>query len=190
MDIEIDITHTQLETERLRLRTWQDSDLQDFYEYSSVPGVGEMAGWKHHESMDSSREILQAFILENSSFAIVHKEDNKVIGSIGFKPSWTNDDPAFSDFTAKEIGYALAKDYWGHGLMVEAARAVINFCFHEHALDIVTCGHFLSNHQSQRVIEKLGFQYVKTSDDYAAQLQKTFPTKKYILFHPLQKNEA
>lgn len=44
MDIQIDISNIILETERLILRQWKESDLEDFYEYASVPGVGEMAG--------------------------------------------------------------------------------------------------------------------------------------------------
>ncbi|MEG1743070.1 MAG: N-acetyltransferase, partial [Clostridia bacterium] len=47
MDTQIDITNTILETEHLILRPWHESDLEDFYEYASVPGVGEMAGWQH-----------------------------------------------------------------------------------------------------------------------------------------------
>lgn len=38
-----------IETERLILRPWKQTDLDDFFEYASVDGVGEMAGWKHHE---------------------------------------------------------------------------------------------------------------------------------------------
>ena len=58
MDPFIDISNTTIESERLILRYWQMGDLSDFYEYASVPGVGEMAGWKHHESMEESKKIL------------------------------------------------------------------------------------------------------------------------------------
>ena len=68
----------QLETERLILRAFKESDLADFYEYASVKGVGEMAGWKHHESIEKSAEILERFISEDKTFALVLKENNKV----------------------------------------------------------------------------------------------------------------
>ena len=45
MNAPIDAANIRIETERLILRSWRESDLQDFYEYASVPGVGEMAGW-------------------------------------------------------------------------------------------------------------------------------------------------
>lgn len=50
MNIEVDITGVVLKTERLVLREWKESDLQDFFEYCSVEGVGEMAGWAPHEN--------------------------------------------------------------------------------------------------------------------------------------------
>ena len=53
----IDISNTRIETPRLILRPWKDSDLEDFYAYASEEGVGEMAGWAHHQSMEESRKI-------------------------------------------------------------------------------------------------------------------------------------
>ena len=48
MNAKIDISNVILKTNRLILRPWRLEDLDDFYEYASVEGVGEMAGWKHH----------------------------------------------------------------------------------------------------------------------------------------------
>lgn len=61
MNAPIDVTDIRIETERLILRPWQDSDLDDFYAYASVEGVGEMAGWSHHTSKEESRKILTMF---------------------------------------------------------------------------------------------------------------------------------
>lgn len=55
MNIPIDITQVTLKTDRLLLRPWRMSDLEDFYEYARVDGVGQMAGWAPHESIDISR---------------------------------------------------------------------------------------------------------------------------------------
>ena len=48
MDIKIAITDKRIETKRFILRPWVESDLNGFYEYACVEGVGEMADWKHH----------------------------------------------------------------------------------------------------------------------------------------------
>ena len=60
----VDVSNVCLETERLILRPWRESDLQDFYEYASVDGVGQMAGWAPHKSIEESAAILKLFIEE------------------------------------------------------------------------------------------------------------------------------
>lgn len=158
MNAEIDVTNIILRTDRLILRPWYETDLEDLFEYASVEGVGEMAGWLHHSDMNVSRGILEMFIKDKKTFAIVFKENNKVIGSIGIEKYGREE--ALSEFfnhKGREIGFVLGKDYWGQGLMVEAVKAVINYLFNELDYDFLLCGHFDFNKQSSRVQEKLGF---------------------------------
>lgn len=182
MDINIDISNTEIITPRLLLRAWKETDLYDFYEYASVDGVGEMAGWKHHESIEKTREILNEFISDKNVFALELKNNRKVIGSLGLHSSWTNNDPGYKDLSIKEIGYVLSKAYWGQGLMPEAVGAVINYCFDSLCLDAITVGHFISNTQSKRVIQKNGFTYVSQCEFEAKRLNKTFLEDRYILY--------
>lgn len=160
MNAEIDITGITLETKRLIIRPWEYTDLDDFYEYASVEGVGQMAGWEPHESKEKSKLILEDFIKGKKTFAIELKENNKVIGSIGIE---TYDRRKFYDSfdekKGRELGYVLSKAYWGLGLMPEAVMRVISYCFDELALDFLTVGHFKWNEQSKRVIEKCGFTF-------------------------------
>ncbi len=159
MNAPIDVTNIRIETPRLILRPWEQSDLEDFYEYASVPGVGELAGWAHHESMENSRQILDMFIQEKKVLALVLKESGKVIGSLGIEP--LNPDPVGENKQGREIGYVLSRDYWGRGLMPEAVGAVICYCFDVLHYDYLTCGHFDHNDRSRRVIEKCGFRFLK-----------------------------
>lgn len=181
MDVTIDLSNVEIETERLFLRPWQLSDLEDLYVYASVPGVGEMAGWPHHTSIETSKRILDMFIEEKTVLAVFHKADQKVIGSIGFHKSWGNDDPEIKHLKLKDIGYVLSKSYWGEGLMPEAVKALIDYAFNLEWVDAFTIGHFLSNPQSRRVIEKCGFQFVRQSEYYTSQLDQTFEDMKYII---------
>ena len=183
MNIQIDVTNTEIETRRLLLRSWQESDLDDFFAYASVEGVGEMAGWKHHESITETKNILHSFISDKNVFALELKATKKVIGSLGLHYSWANNDKDFADLRVKEIGYVLSKAYWGQGLMPEAVSAVIDWCFNELGLDALTVGHFVDNAQSKRVIEKNGFVYVTQGTYVAKGLGKTFVENKYILFN-------
>jgi len=182
MDVVIDISKTIIETDRLLLRAWQETDLSDLYEYASVEGVGDMAGWKPHETIDVSRTILQSFISWKNELAIIYKENGKVIGSIGFHQSWANDDSEYSHLKMKNIGYVLSKAYWGRGLMPEAVAAAIKFCFAEFEVDALTCGHIPDNNRSKRVIEKCGFTFVKQNKYTDKQLQMSFDGMRYILF--------
>jgi ribosomal-protein-alanine N-acetyltransferase len=181
MDIRVDVSGYTIETERLLLRPFNEADLADLYSYASVPGVGEMAGWPHHDSIETSKRILRSFIDEKEVFAVYHKADRKVIGSLGLHYSWANEDDRYKNLKVKEIGYVLARDYWGQGLMPEAVSAVIDRCFGSIGLDAVTCGHFTANDQSRRVIEKCGFTFVKQSEYCSNQLGQKFEDIKYIL---------
>ena len=74
MNAPIDISTVVLQTERLTLRPWRETDLEDFYAYASVDGVGQMAGWTPHQSREESREILGHFIAGKHTFALELKE--------------------------------------------------------------------------------------------------------------------
>ena len=148
-----------IETERLILRAFRESDLADFYEYASVEGVGEMAGWYHHESIEESTEILDMFINEDKTFAICLKENGKVIGSLGIEKYGLEDRlTEFDGYYGREIGYVLSKDHWGRGIMPEAVKAVIDYLFNNLNLDFLTCGYYDFNTRSKRVQEKCGFK--------------------------------
>ncbi len=153
------INGIQIETDRLLLRAFKQSDLDDFYEYASVKGVGEMAGWHHHQSKEESQKILDSFISSDKTFAIVLKENNKLIGSLGIEEyGMENKLTEFNDYKGREIGYVLSRDYWGKGIMPEAVKAIIDYLFNVLDLDFLICGYYLFNSQSKRVQEKCGFK--------------------------------
>ena len=131
MNAKIDLSQTYLKTKRLILRPWQEDDVEDFYEYARVEGVGEMAGWSHHKNIEESQMILKTFIEERKTLAIVYQENNKVIGSIGLEYCRDDLDSSFDNLKGREIGYVLNKDYCGKGIMSEAVACVIDYCFKE-----------------------------------------------------------
>ena len=152
-----------IETERLILRAFKQTDLESFYEYASVEGVGEMAGWKHHESIDESRKIMDSFINNDKVFAICLKENNKVIGTVGIEKYGLEDAlTEFKNYRGRELGYVLSKDYWGKGLMPEAVNAVIEYLFNELDYDFLLCGYYNFNERSKRVQTKCGFRLYRS----------------------------
>lgn len=187
MNAEFKINGIQIETDRLLLRSFKSSDLDDFYEYASVEGVGEMAGWKHHENKEISQVILDNFIAEDKTFAICLKSNHKVIGSLGIEKYGLEEKLSeFFDYKGREIGYVLSKDYWGYGIMPEAVRAVVKYLFDELNLDFLTCGYYLFNNQSKKVQEKCGFKpYRKLELETKLGTKEQFVLN--LLLHPHKK---
>ncbi len=169
-----------IQTSRLLLRPFTMDDLDDFYEYAKVPGVGEAAGWPHHKSREESRTILEIFIKKDETYAVTLKDSGKVIGTVGIHHKSFDDEDA--NYNQREIGYVLAKNYWGQGLMSEAVKAVIDMCFTAMNLDRLTISHFKGNDRSRRVIEKMGFSFVTDGTYYSESLNQTFDDMKYVLY--------
>ena len=178
MNKQIDITNVVLTTDRLTLRPWRESDLNDFYEYASVDGVGQMAGWNPHRNAEESKMILSRFIEGKHVFAVEHQ--GKVIGSLGIEEYSEKNYPQLDSLQGREIGYVLSKAYWGRGLMPEAVRAVMDWLFGEEKLDFIMVGHFDWNAQSRRVVEKCGFHYIKTTK-YKTRYDTVENSVEYIL---------
>ena len=186
MNKQIDITNVVLTTDRLTLRPWRESDLNDFYEYASVDGVGQMAGWNPHRNVEESKIILSHFIEGKHVFALEHQ--GKVIGSLGIEEYSEENYPELDALQGREIGYVLSKAYWGQGLIPEAVKAVINWLFNEKNLDFIIVGHFDRNAQSRRVVEKCGFQYIKTTK-FETRYDTVENSMEYILYHLERREE-
>lgn len=163
MNAAVDVSNVKLETERLMIRPWQDSDAEDLYAYASVDGVGQMAGWKPHKSLEESKEILKMFQAGKNQFALEAKETHQVIGSLGlekYNPKLEKENTYYKNKKGREVGYVISKKYWGQGLAAEAVKRIISYCFEEQKYDFFSCEHFVWNAQSKRVIEKCGFQFL------------------------------
>ena len=146
-----------LETERLILRMWNRKDAPQLYEYAKNPNVGPAAGWKPHESVRESRTIIEQLFLANTTWAIIHKATGRLIGSIGLEK-----DAIRTNIKSRELGYSMSEDFWGEGLMTEAARRLIRYAFEEMDLTVLMIRTSDTNRRSQRVIEKSGFTYEGT----------------------------
>ena len=187
MNANVDLTGVVLETDRLIIREWSEMDLEDFFDYAKVDGVGQMAGWNPHTSIQESKTILEMFINEKMTFALELKENHKVIGSLGLETLSLLLRDEYENLVGRELGYVLSKEYWGKGLMPEAVNRVIKFCFEQENYDYLMCSHFVINSQSKRVIEKSGFRFVKENTQIARDGHE-YISLYYVLDNPLKKN--
>lgn len=146
-----------LETERLILRRWEDSDAENLYEYASDPDIGPIAGWPPHKNIEESRDIIKNVLSGKEAYAICLKTDNKAIGAIELRLPGNTDLANGEDEC--ELGYWLGKPFWGQGIMPEAAREMLRHAFEDCGMNKVWCGYYDGNEKSKRVQEKLCFKY-------------------------------
>ena len=111
-----------IETDRLILRHWQETDAEALLRYASDPDIGPIAGWPPHTSVENSLEIIRTVFAAPETYAVVLKETNEPIGCCGimFSNSLHTADMQPNE---AEIGYWIGKPYWGQDLIPEIGRA-------------------------------------------------------------------
>ena len=144
-----------MESERLIIRPWYESDAETLFKYASDPEVGPRAGWPPHKSVEESKEIIRTVFNNDHTWAIVLKPTNEAIGCIGYYVfGESNINIGKNDV---EAGYWLAKPYWNQGICTEALRLLIDYCFREKGYNAIWSDFFIDNPASGRVMEKCGF---------------------------------
>lgn len=152
-----------LQTKRLILRPWCETDAESLYEYAKDDRVGPIAGWPVHTDVENSREIIKNVLAVDETYAVCLKEDNRAIGSIGLMLG-KNSNLALPE-NEGEIGYWIGVPFWGRGLIPEAMQELIRHAFDDLHLARLWCGYFDGNEKSKRAQEKCGFVYHHTDKD-------------------------
>lgn len=143
-----------IETQRLVLRPWREEDAPGLYRCASDPQVGPAAGWAVHTSVEDSLQVLRDILMKPDTWALTLKGSDEPIGSAGVFPTTWPDGKG-----QPEIGYWVARPFWGRGIAPEAVRALIALCFDRGSPEVF-CAHADFNLKSRRVIEKCGFRYL------------------------------
>lgn len=150
----------QIETARLLLRHFTLDDLPAFAVIRSNAEVMQHISTRKPQSVDEVRWVLQ-LIIRNwrdvgfDRWAVVNKADNRLLGWCGLN--------YLDDTEEVEIGYGIARECWGQGLIPEVAKATLRYGFEEMQLDKIVAVAFPENLASQRVMQKLGMRYKKTA---------------------------
>ena len=147
-----------IQTSRLTFREFTVDDYDAVHVYASDPEVTRYTAFGPN-TPEQTMGFLQ-FVSDESSqadranytFALIHKQTNKLIGSCGSMRSDTNG-PQYS------FGYVLHKDWWRQGLASEATAALVKFGFDELRAHRLWAHVFLGNTASERLLQKLGFRY-------------------------------
>lgn len=141
-----------LETKRLVLRPFTEADAAAVYAYASHPEVGPPAGWPPHRSEAESLNVIRTIFRPSGALAVVLKESGRLVGSAGFVD---RHEPSLG-LPSEEIGYSLARDCWGRGLIPEAVAEIIRHAFKELGYAALWAAYYNDNVKSRRVMEKCG----------------------------------
>ena len=144
-----------METARILLRPWRDSDAPELFKYASDPEVGPRAGWPPHKSVEESLNIIRTLFHNPTTWAIVLKVTSEAIGAIGYGPSCDCKLPARDGEPI--VGYWVAKPFWSQGICTEALTLMLEHIRATTDIPSLISGHFIDNPASGRVMEKCGF---------------------------------
>ncbi|MBQ9888679.1 MAG: GNAT family N-acetyltransferase [Bacteroidales bacterium] len=145
-----------MESSRIILRPWRDSDAETLFRWASDPDVGPRAGWAPHKSVEESLEIIRTVFCDaTNTWAIELKETGEAIGAMGYGPSCDCKLPAREGEPL--AGYWVAKPYWNQGICTEALKLMIEHIRKTTDIRSLISGHFTDNPASGRVMEKCGF---------------------------------
>ena len=156
------IEKTTLRTERLVLRPWKISDAKDLFESASDEDIGPIAGWPPHKSIEQSRDVIKNVFCGKECYAVCDKNSGAAIGCIELKLNGHTDLTSRDDEC--EMGFWISKNYWGRGLIPEAARELLRRAFEDLGMRTVWCGYYDGNEKSKRAQEKIGFIFHHTCD--------------------------
>ncbi|WP_125705456.1 GNAT family N-acetyltransferase [Lacticaseibacillus daqingensis] len=141
----------RLQGETLILRPFVAPDAPDLLRYAQDPAVTEPAGMRPLTDLAAAQHFIAG---ARAELAIVRA--GQVIGQVGVYPR--AGDPEGPDGTTREIGYALARPFWGQGLMTEALILVLRDLA-RHGITEVWAGVFPDNTRSVALLTRLGFAH-------------------------------
>jgi [ribosomal protein S5]-alanine N-acetyltransferase len=169
----------ELPTPRLMLRALRQSDLEDLYTYASDPEIDRYTPWRHYSSLEKAQADLDSFLTEYEhhglgAWGIEHRMDKRLIGIINISPPHPH-------HHRTEMGFTIARPYWGHGFATEAAVAVVRFVFDQLKVVRIEAVCMPENIASARVLQKIGMKYEGLLHNYQVWKDKPSDLQMYAV---------
>ena len=161
-----------LETERLLLRDWKETDLKDLFVCLSNPRVTIPEGSSPCESIEKCKRVLDYLIVVKNNYAIELKENGSVIGGIGL-----NEDVK-GNLNARNLGFYLAEEYWNKGFMTEALTTVIANA--KEVTEMLSASHN-NNPKTEHILTKLGFKQVDVIKNVKRKIDVAYHDEPYYI---------
>lgn len=169
--------------ENFYLREQNLNDIQDFLDYYSNPEVCKYILASIPKNIYEAEIELKYWIdlyrnRKTIYWAIARKSDNKMIGAAGFN-NWDH----YNNRT--EISYDLAREYWHQGICSKALKKIVDFAFTKMQLNRIQASTLKENIGSIKVLEKTGFTYDGTLQEYRYHMGKYYNIELYAITYKL-----
>jgi ribosomal-protein-alanine N-acetyltransferase len=177
-----------LRTPRLVLREWLDRDREPFAAICADPAVSEMLPPMDRAASDAWIERMQAHYSRHDfcQWAVEIPGGAGLIGAVGL--NWV---PHRTDFTpAIEIGWKIARAYWGQGYAFEAARAAVDDGFGRLGIDEIVAYTVPHNRRSLGLMERLGMVRDPSEDFDHPACPEGHPLRRHILYRLARPKQA
>ncbi len=168
-----------LETKRIILRKIESKDAPTLLRWGQDSVYHKSAGYQYLEDLAAAQRSVLQYQRRPYSYGIELKENNRLVGLVELYERGL--DQYNGLLMTKDLGFLLDKDYWHQGLMTEALTLVINFAFEKLHQNQIWAGTFVSNKNSQKLLKKLGFRYVYTTDYSMVSSLFNYQEKYYLL---------
>lgn len=146
----------EFHSQRLTMRPWSISDAEPLYRLAKSPIVGPSAGWKPHQSVDESLDIIRTVFSSSNMWAVTDKATGNLLGCIGFLMG--NESNISIEEGEAEVGYWIGESFWDRGYATESLQAVIKLAFQKQKIRKLCGCCFTDNARSMNVMRKCGFK--------------------------------
>lgn len=176
-------TFPLIETDRLRLRSIDQSDAEQIYQTFSKEEVTRYYGMSAFKTKEEAEALIHSFKLGYQSNRLIRwgielKDSGTLIGTCGYHS-------LSPKYRRAEIGYEISRDYWRMGYSIEAIKAILSFGFEKMGLIRVGAVVMIENRPSRSVLQKLGFKEEGRLRDYIIQDEKPYD----VIMHSILKEE-
>ncbi|OQP87876.1 GNAT family N-acetyltransferase [Rhizobium rhizosphaerae] len=170
-------------TERLTLRNWEEKDRDLFFTINSDPQVMEFFSWRRSRAeADALFDQNRARIAETGYgfYALALSRDDAAIGFCGLARADLA--PLLPEETI-EVGWRLARPFWGHGYVTEAAERLLGYGFEERGLPEIVSFAVANNDRSTAVMRRIGLSHVPDGDFDHPRVADSHPhLKRHVLY--------
>jgi RimJ/RimL family protein N-acetyltransferase len=170
-----------IETPRLILRCWRDADVEPWVRMNADPCVTEFFMQTYSRGYSVSRAAVIRAELERNGYGwwvVEIKDGRRFAGAIVLREV-----PFEARFTpAREIGWRLAFEHWGHGYATEGAAAALDFAFTRLGWSEVVAFTAAVNLRSQRVMERLGMTRDAADDFDHPEIEPGHRLRRHLLY--------